>query len=70
MKRYFFILFIYISILNIEKAIAQITYTIGHSSTCAGSPISFTSTVFETAQFPTSIIWNFGDTASGLLNTA
>jgi gliding motility-associated-like protein len=70
MKRYFFILFLYFSILNIEKAIAQITYTIGHSSTCAVSPISFTSTVFETAQFPTSIIWNFGDTASGLLNTA
>jgi gliding motility-associated-like protein len=53
-----------------EKAIAQMNYTISYSSTCVGSPVSFNSNVFETAPFPNQVLWNFGDPASGPLNTA
>lgn len=69
MKRFLYIFFI-ISIITIERAGAQIIDSITHSSTCTGTFITFNSTVFETAPFPDSVKWNFGDTASGLLNTA
>ncbi|MGB4844242.1 MAG: T9SS type B sorting domain-containing protein [Ferruginibacter sp.] len=58
------------SILVAERSIAQTAYSISHSSTCAGIAVSFNSNVFETAPFPNQINWNFGDTASGQLNTA
>lgn len=45
-------------------------YTITHSTSCTGTQVFFNSTVFENAPFPDSIRWNFGDTASGMLNTA
>ncbi|MBS1510081.1 MAG: gliding motility-associated C-terminal domain-containing protein [Bacteroidetes bacterium] len=45
-------------------------YVIQHSTTCAGTAVTFNATVFETAPFPDSVFWNFGDAASGLLNTA
>jgi gliding motility-associated-like protein len=51
-------------------AVAQTAYKITASSACAGTSITFNSNVFETAQAPNSILWNFGDAASGLLNTA
>ena len=70
MKRFLYILLFISSVFAVEKSTAQITYVIQHSSTCAGNTIIFNSTVFETAQFPDSIKWNFGDPASGLLNTA
>ncbi len=53
-----------------KTAAAQTPYVIQHSSTCTGTSITFNSTVFETAQFPDTTKWNFGDAASGLLNTA
>ncbi len=53
-----------------ERAAAQTAYTVSHSSTCVGSPVIFNSNVFETAQFPDQVRWNFGDPASGPLNTA
>lgn len=49
---------------------AQNGPVIRYNSTCAARPVLFTSTVFETAPFPDSIRWNFGDTASGIYNTA
>ncbi len=61
--------FIFFSIIA-ESASAQMLYSISHSSTCAGSPVIFNSNVFETAQFPDQVLWNFGDPASGPLNTA
>ncbi|WP_462253672.1 T9SS type B sorting domain-containing protein [Ferruginibacter sp.] len=70
MKCFFKILFFFCSTFAVEKAIAQMPFAIQHSSACAGTSVIFNSTVFETAQFPSQIIWNFGDTASGLLNTA
>ena len=70
MNRFFYILsFIFLSIIT-ERASAQTVYSISHSSTCVGSPVIFNSNVFETAQFPDQILWNFGDPASGPLNTA
>ena len=54
----------------VEKSIAQMPFAIQYSSTCAGTSVIFNSTAFETAQFPDTIIWKFGDAASGLLNTA
>lgn len=70
MKRFVYILsFIFLSIVT-EKVSGQMLYTISFSSTCAGSPVIFNSNVFETAQFPDRILWNFGDIASGPLNTA
>ncbi len=44
--------------------------TIRHSSTCAAKPVQFSAGIFEAAPFPDSIRWNFGDTASGIYNTA
>jgi gliding motility-associated-like protein len=70
MKRFFKILFFFCSIIVAEKSIAQMPFAIQHSSTCAGTSVIFNSTAFETAQFPDTIIWKFGDAASGLLNTA
>ena len=70
MKRFVYILsFIFLSVIA-EKVSGQMLYTISFSSTCAGSPVIFNSNVFETAQFPDRILWNFGDPASGPLNTA
>ncbi len=70
MKRFVYILsFIFLSVIT-EKVSGQMLYTISFSSTCAGSPVIFNSNVFETAQFPDRILWNFGDTASGPLNMA
>ena len=63
-------LFFISSFFAVEQSAAQITYVIQPSSTCAGTPVIFNSTVFETAQFPDTIKWNFGDAVSGLLNTA
>lgn len=53
-----------------EQSGSQTVFSISYSSTCAGTAVSFNSNVFETAPFPDSVKWNFGDTASGLLNTA
>jgi gliding motility-associated-like protein len=53
-----------------QRLAAQVTYTIQTNSTCAGTAIELSSNVFETAQFPDTVRWNFGDTASGMLNTA
>lgn len=60
----------FITICNCQQLFAQMTYAITTNSTCAGSALIFNSNVFETAQFPDTIRWNFGDPASGLLNTA
>lgn len=68
--RLLIILFFLGSILSFQKIKAQTIDTISYSTTCASSIVTFNSTVFETAPFPDSIFWNFGDTASGLLNTA
>lgn len=61
---------ILLSAICFKNTTAQTAYFIQHSSTCAGTAVSFNATVFETAQFPDTIKWNFGDAASGLLNTA
>ena len=70
MKCFFKILFFFCLTFAVEKAIAQMPFAIQHSTACAGTSVIFNSTVFETAQFPDTIIWKFGDAASGLLNTA
>ena len=70
MKCFFKILFFFCLTFAVEKAIAQMPFAMQHSSTCAGTSVIFNSTAFETAQFPDTIIWKFGDAASGLLNTA
>ena len=70
MRHFVYILFFTCSTFIVERTIAQTVYSIQHNSACAGTSVVFNSTVFETAQFPSTIVWNFGDTASGLLNTA
>jgi gliding motility-associated-like protein len=70
MKRFIYLVFFLCSIGYVERTAAQINYAIQHSSSCAGTAVTFNSTVFETAQFPSTILWSFGDPASGLLNTA
>lgn len=70
MKRLLYIIFFVGSFFTALQTTAQVNYVIQHSSTCAGTAVTFNSTVFETAQFPNTIFWNFGDPASGLLNTA
>ena len=70
MKRFIYILLFTCSTFAVEKLAAQTVYAIQHSTTCAATSVTFNSTVFETAQFPDTIYWNFGDAASGLLNTA
>jgi len=70
MKRFIYTMLLFCSAFFAERATAQVNYIIQYSSACAGTAITFNSTVFETAQFPSTILWNFGDTASGLLNTA
>ncbi|HNU88280.1 MAG TPA: PKD domain-containing protein, partial [Ferruginibacter sp.] len=49
---------------------AQTVFSITHSSTCAGTVVEFNSNAFEMAPFPNQVNWNFGDPASGILNTA
>ena len=70
MKRFIFILIFSFSVFAVEQARAQTMFSISHSTACAGSTVIFNSNVFETAPFPNQINWNFGDTASGILNTA
>jgi gliding motility-associated-like protein len=70
MKRSIYILSFIVSVFAAANTTAQTLYSISHSSTCAGTTVIFNSNVFETAPFPNQINWNFGDTASGLLNTA
>ena len=70
MKRLFKILFFSASMFFAEQSFSQNMFSISYSSTCAGTAVIFNSNIFETAPFPDSIKWNFGDTASGLLNTA
>lgn len=70
MKRLLYILTLMISSFVAENIQAQTLFSISYSSTCAGAAVSFNSNVFEAAPFPDSIKWNFGDPASGLLNTA
>lgn len=67
--RFITILVLITSAFGVEHAAAQ-TYKIQYSSTCTGTPVIFNCTLFETASSPDSISWNFGDAASGLLNTA
>lgn len=42
--------------------------TIAFSGTCVNQLITFTSNVFDKAPAPDSIVWNFGDPASGIFN--
>jgi gliding motility-associated-like protein len=69
MKRFCFVLFVCM-LLFVRPSAAQTNFTITKSSTCAGTNILFSSNVFEMAPFPDTIRWNFGDAASGVLNTA
>lgn len=69
MKRSFLILFLLI-LTGSEKLLAQINFSITHTSTCVGTAIEFNSNVYEVAPFPNQVNWNFGDPASGILNTA
>ncbi len=70
MNRFVYILiFIFLSA-TVKKATAQTAYSISYSSTCIGSAVIFNSNIFETSPFPDQILWNFGDPASGPLNTA
>ncbi len=70
MKRFVHILiFIFLSV-AVTRTTAQTAFSISYSSTCAGSTVIFNSNVFEMAPFPDQILWNFGDPASGPLNTA
>jgi gliding motility-associated-like protein len=70
MNRSFSYIIFLCSLFVFGKANAQINFAILHSTTCAGSTVIFNSNVFENAPFPDSIKWNFGDAASGLLNSA
>jgi gliding motility-associated-like protein len=67
-QSFFYMALMIVLMLVCTNASAQ--YVINHSSTCAAKPIIFNSTVFETAPFPDSAKWNFGDPASGIYNTA
>jgi gliding motility-associated-like protein len=60
----------FVTLCSVQHLFAQMVYTIKTNSTCTGSALIFNSNVFETAQFADTIRWNFGDPASGLLNTA
>lgn len=46
--------------------------TISYNSTCSNTLITFNSSVFDydNSPFPSKIIWNFGDPASGIYNAA
>jgi len=46
------------------------TDSITCSSTCVNATAIFGSTIFNTIVFPQKVIWNFGDPASGIYNTA
>ncbi len=70
MKRILFYTFFICSLFVVGKANAQTNFAILHSTSCAGTSVTFNSNVFENAPFPDSIKWNFGDVASGPLNTA
>lgn len=68
--KYFITIITFLTFCFGQRLAAQVTYTIQTNSTCAGTAIELSSNVFETAQFPDTVRWNFGDTASGMLNTA
>jgi len=70
MKRFVYILIIFFLSATVKNAAAQTNFSISYSSTCAGATIIFNSNIFEMAPFPNQVLWNFGDPASGLLNTA
>lgn len=70
MKKIFSILFFLWLIHAGQKLQAQTMFIITHSTTCAGTVVEFNSNVFEMAPFPNQVNWNFGDPASGILNTA
>ncbi len=44
--------------------------TINASSTCVNTTIFFGSPIFDSLPFPTSVLWNFGDPASGFNNSS
>ncbi len=69
MRKNIVFLYVLLGLLPLRAA-AQNMPVIRYNSTCAAKPILFSSTVFETAPFPDSIRWTFGDTASGIYNTA
>ncbi len=69
MRRFLCILFILL-LSGGNKLLAQISFSISHNTTCAGAAVEFNSSVFEVAPFPGQVNWNFGDPASGILNTA
>lgn len=54
------------------KAQNAVRDSISYNSTCSNTLISFASSVFDfdRAPSPSKIIWNFGDPASGIYNTA
>jgi gliding motility-associated-like protein len=70
MKRFIYNIIFIVLVFITENVKAQTVYSIIHNSTCAGAPVVFNSSVFENAPFPDSVKWNFGDVASGPLNTA
>jgi gliding motility-associated-like protein len=70
MNRFVYFLIFFLLLATVNKSTAQTVYTISYSSTCIGSPVFFNSNIFETAPFPDQVRWNFGDPASGPLNTA
>ena len=49
---------------------AQQKDSIQYNSTCNNYKIQFGSTIFDMVSFPTKVIWNFGDPASGYYNGA
>jgi gliding motility-associated-like protein len=44
--------------------------SITYNSTCTNYKIQFSTSLYETIEFPEKVIWNFGDPASGFYNTA
>src|SRR5260221_3194056 len=44
--------------------------SITYNSTCANYKIQFSTSLYETIEFPEKVNWNFGDPASGFYNTA
>jgi gliding motility-associated-like protein len=70
MMRFLYILMLIIFSASVENAAAQTNFSISYSSTCSGTTVIFNSNVFEMAPFPSQVRWNFGDPASGPLNSA
>lgn len=67
LSRYLFFLVVSV-LLSSSMVLGQ--DTIIYNSTCVGGTIRLSSSIFENTPFPTQIRWNFGDPASGILNTA